>query len=213
MKIADIYNKFCIPPNLQDHMLRVGSIVEYLKIHWKDGLQVDWELATKLALLHDLGNIVKFDFDKNSKFLGDEQKNIDYWRKSQSKIIEIYGNDDDKVTSTMLSELGIDKGMVEIIFNKRFGNSVNVEKSNDWILKILYYADLRVLPFGIGSLEDRIADIRERMPKYTNRPDFETLVESCLNIGKQIETKLNIPVNKINDNNVGVNRKLLELEI
>ncbi len=213
MKVADIYKKFSIPPNLQEHMLRVCSIVECLKRHWKNDPHVDWDLAIKVALLHDLGNIVKFDFEKHPEFLGDEQKNISYWKQSQSKIIEKYGNDDDNVTKAMLSELGVDIGIAEIIFNKRFGNSVKVERSNDWVLKILYYADLRTLPFGIGSLEDRINDVRERMPKYTNRPDFEDLVNACQNIGKQIEEKLNIQASQINDKNVQINRELLRLEI
>lgn len=80
-------------------------------------------------------------------------------------------------------------------------------------MKILYYADLRTLPFEIGSLENRLKDVRQRMPKYTNRPDFEVLVNACLNIGKQIEEKLNIPASQINKINVKINEDLLELEI
>lgn len=126
MKIAEIYKKFNIPPNLQEHMLRVGSLVEYLKNHWKGDNQIDWNLAIKVALLHDLGNIVKFDFDKHPEFLGDEQKNIKRWKALQTKIIKRYGADDDKVTKSMLSELGVNNHISEIIYSKRFGNSVEV---------------------------------------------------------------------------------------
>ena len=51
------------------------------------------------------------------------------------------------------------------------------------------------------------------MPKYTSRPDFEDLVEACQNIGKQIEEKINVQANQINDKNVKVDRDFLELEI
>lgn len=213
MTIFDIYKNYKIPPNLQEHMLRVASIIEYLQKHWNSDIKVDWELALKVALLHDLGNIIKFDFDKHPEFLGDEQKNIDYWKTVQSEFISKYGNDDDKATKTIISELGIDNDVAEIIFKKRFSNSVEVEKSNNWILKLLYYADLRTLPFGIGTLEDRIEDVRSRMPKYTSRPDFEDLVNACFGIGKQIEVNLDISPNEVNDNNIGIRRNLLKFEV
>ncbi len=30
MKVSEVYKKFGIPPNLQEHMLRVYSLVEFL---------------------------------------------------------------------------------------------------------------------------------------------------------------------------------------
>jgi len=213
MKIIDIYQKFGIPPNLGEHMLRVCSIVEYLEQHWKSDTKVDWKETKKIALLHDLGNIVKFDFDKHPEFLGDEQKNVDHWRKKQAETIKKYGNDDHKATEAMLSELEIDDSSIKLILNKSFGNSIETVQSNNWILKILYYADLRTLPFGIGSLTDRINDVRERMPKYTNRPDFEDLVNACQKIEEQLQQNLNISVNEINDKNVKIDASFLELEI
>ena len=71
MKVVEVYKKFGIPPNLQEHMLRVFEVTSYIEKHWK-GETVDWDLAKKIALLHDLGNVVKFDFDKHPEFLGSE---------------------------------------------------------------------------------------------------------------------------------------------
>ena len=212
MKIIDVYKKFQIPPNLQDHMLRVCAIVEFIQKHWI-GKHVDWDLTKKIAMLHDLGNIVKYNFDNHPEFLGKEQKNIEHWRDVQSEIIKKYGSDDDEVTKKMLTELGLGGEIVEIIFSKRFGNSVEVKNSDNWALKIMYYADLRTLPFGIGSLEERISDIKGRMPKYTSRPDFEELLDACRSIEKQLLPNIDVPANEINDRNVLIDKTLLNLSL
>lgn len=117
MKISDIYKKYGIPPNLQEHMLRVYAIVSLTEKHWV-GKNIDWKQAKKVALLHDLGNIVKFDFDQHPEFLGDEQKNVERWKKVQKKIIDKYGSDDHKATEKMLEDIGMDKDNIKIILKK-----------------------------------------------------------------------------------------------
>ncbi len=212
--IANIYQKFGIPPNLQEHMMRVCGIVNFIESHWKGAQDVNWSLAKKVALLHDLGNVVKFDLDRNPEFLGEEQANVDYWKRVQKEVIEKYGSDDHEATKKMLEEIGISKEAIEIILNKSFGNSVETKNSDDWILKTVYYADLRTLPFGIGTLEERIADVRNRMPKYTARPDFEDLVSACREIENQLQQNVDIPLSNISNDSVTFdNKTMLEIEI
>ena len=199
MLIKDIYRKFNIPINLQEHMFRVFSIVCWLEQNW-GGDFVDWHQVKKMALLHDLGNIVKFDFNNHLEFLGDERKNLDFWKDTQKRIIKKYGPNDDKATRKMLQELKIDNQIIETIYFKRFSNSVNTLNSNDWPLKILYYADLRTLPFGIGTLEERLVDAKNRMPQYNNRPDFKDLIIACKKIEIQIQTQVKVSLKNINNN-------------
>lgn len=213
MTIKEVYNKFGTPPNLQEHMMRVAGITIFLRDHWNNGdCKIDWNLALAVALLHDLGNVVKFEFDKFPQFLGDEQKNIDHWRDVQKKVIEIYGTDDHDVTKKMLEEIRMNPKSIKIILNKSFGNSIEAKNSNDWPLKILYYADLRVLPNGVGTMDDRIADVRNRMPKYTSRPDFEDLVSAAKEIEQQIQANINVPVSEISDTTASFDKELF-LEI
>ena len=73
MKIIDIYEKFATPPNLQQHLFRVATIVLFLQKHWM-GEGFDWQKMVIAALLHDLGNIVRFDFDNHPELLGEELK-------------------------------------------------------------------------------------------------------------------------------------------
>ena len=213
MKVAEIYEKFGIPPNLQEHMLKVCGIVEFVQKHWSGKDIVDWDLIKKIALLHDLGNIVKFDFDKHPEFLGEEQANVEHWKQIQNKVVTKYGSDDHEATEKMLKEIGLKENAIEIILDKSFGNSIETRNSNNWPLKVLYYADLRTLPFGIGTLEERITDVKDRIPKYSNRPDFNDLVEACREIEKQIQNNLNVPVGNITDDVVKVNNSLLNLEV
>ncbi len=201
MTISEIYKHFGIPPNLQEHMLRVAAVVSLIQKHWT-GDSMDWETTKKLALLHDLGNVVKMDNKNHPEFLGDEQFNVDYWNQRQKEMIAKYGSDDDEATRKMLLEIGIDQKTADIIFNKRFVNSVHTKNSNNWPLIIMYYADLRVLPFGIGSLEERLSDIKKRYLNMVARPDFKDLLSACRDIEKIVQENLDISVNEINNNSI-----------
>jgi len=201
MKIKDIYKKFKIIPNLKDHMITVTKFGLVLEKHWK-GEELDWNKLKIISLLHDLGNIVKFDLDKFPQFLGKESKRIDYWKKIQAQIIEKYGKDDHKATKKMLEEIKVDKFIINTILEKSFGNSIKIASSDNWYLKILSYCDARVMPQGIVTLNERIQDVKARMPKYSQRNDFPELILAVKNIEKQIQENVDIFVEEINNNSI-----------
>ena len=197
MTIKDVYERFKIPPNLADHMFTVAQVVRTIKDHWK-GQIIDWELIEKAALLHDVGNIVKFSFSEEHKqFLGAEAQRIDYWRSVQKEIIQKYGAEDHQATGAMLREIGIKENILDIVQNKSLPNAIGVAQENDWSAKILLYADMRVMPQGIAPLEERLADIRTRLTKYAQRLDFEDILISIRNIEKQISYQLETSVQDI----------------
>jgi hypothetical protein len=212
MKIKEIYSKYGITPNLAEHMMRVTAVALYIGDHWK-GPELDWNKVKITALLHDLGNIVRFDFDKYPQFLGPEQSRIDYWKKVQAETIAKYGNDDHDATKKMLEELKVDGDITKVILEKSFGNSVQISKSDNWYTKILSYCDNRLMPNGIVTLEERIKDTLERAPKYANRPDFEDLCDASREIEKQIQGKMDVSVNKISNESVKVDNSLIEVDI
>lgn len=146
------------------------------------------------ALLHDVGNLVKFDFNQKVFNIGDER----YWRQQQMKLWKKYGRDDHVVTEAILKELNVKLDIIKWIKEKTFGNIIKLVKNkNKWETKILLYADLRVLPDGIGTIEDRIRDIQTRMPHYYTRPDFELMKRSIFKLQDQIQQQIRIPVTKI----------------
>lgn len=213
MKISEIYKKFGIPPNLQQHMVWVASVAEFIANNWKDS-QIDKSRLLKASLVHDLGNIVKFNFDKHPEFLGDEIKNINYWREKQTEIINKYGSDDHSVTQKMLNEIGLDSESIEVISTKSFANAVETSNTNNWYLKILLYSDMRVLPFGICTLEERLEDIMKRMPQYYTRPDINDLLNACRRVEIDIQKNITCDVDEINHQNLDKSKdNFMEIEI
>ncbi len=104
-------------------MLMVTALICSLKDHWI-GQVIDWEHLIVAGLLHDLGNVIKFDLDKFPALLGDELPRIDFWHEEQKKLIEKYGDDDHIATGKMLDELGIKPEIKDTIQTKSFGNII-----------------------------------------------------------------------------------------
>jgi hypothetical protein len=206
MRILDIYKRYEIPPNLQEHMLRTCAIACFFQLHWIGG-SVDWNSLKKMTLLHDVGNLVKFELDKYPEYLGKEIANIEHWRQVQKKFIAKYGTDDHAATQKILLEIGIDRQTAELIAGKSFGQSLDILNSHNWLLKLLYYADMRTLPMGIGSLSDRVADIRHR---YSAKPHLEDFIIACKQVEDQVQSQLDVSVSEITDESAPLNYQILE---
>jgi len=186
MTTQEIYRKLDTPQNLVSHMVTVAGLVSLIKQNWT-GPIVSWDDAITAALLHDVGNVVKFDLENFPALLGSELPRIDYWRKKQRELTATYGADDHIVTDGMLEDLGVSKRIRQIISTKSFGNAVQVSDSSDYEAKILLYCDLRVLPDHIGTIQERIEDIAMRLKKYSKRADFSQLADGVYQIESQIK--------------------------
>ncbi|MEI7749698.1 MAG: hypothetical protein WCJ25_01705 [Candidatus Moraniibacteriota bacterium] len=189
LDIRQVYEMFSVPPNLAEHMETVAQVVRVIRDHWV-GEPIEWDFIIRAALLHDIGNIVKFDFEAHPEFLGVEAVNVEHWKAVQKDIIARYGKDDHLASGNMLSEIGVSPELLSTIQDKSFANAIEVAAGNDWNAKILLYADMRVMPHGVASLEERLADVRKRMPQYYQRPDFEKLLDATRDIETQISANL-----------------------
>jgi HD domain-containing protein len=159
LSFKEIYSHFRIMPDLQTHMLRVAHVAEVILANWM-GSQINKTEIISALLLHDLGNIVKFDLSKD-----------EYWQKIQQETIERYGSSvDHVVTAKMLKEINVDDRLQALVAHMGFDNLSYVLGSNDIDLKICTYADLRVAPFGIVGIQERFSDLRKR---YQGKP-FES---------------------------------------
>jgi HD superfamily phosphodiesterase len=75
-----IYKKYYIPLNLQKHMLEVASVAEIICDNCKEDLNKEEIIAS--CLIHDLGNIIKMDFDNRIYLLDEKDKQkIDFYKK------------------------------------------------------------------------------------------------------------------------------------
>lgn len=187
--------------NLQVHQLRVASvamqIVDSLKI------QVDRENILKTCLLHDMGNIIKFDLGYFPEFT--QPEGLGYWENVKSGFIEKYGPNEHVASVEIAKELGVGEKVLEymdaISFSKNFKNT---EESFEY--KICNYADQRVGPFGVISISERIADGKERYKNFKhkaiNSDDFEKLCGGLYILEKQIFAESKIKPTLINDESI-----------
>lgn len=151
MTIKDLYTKYHIMPQLEKHQLRVGAIVALIT---KD---TDSILT---ALVHDMGNIVKFS-------------NLDdAWLPIQAEYIKKYGNDANVATIKILEDAGLTK--LKLFMEEESGFYAHRMSVTDYSkislpAVLTLYADSRVAFDGVVTLEERIVDLETRY--HTHRDD------------------------------------------
>lgn len=221
-KILDIYEQYKIIPILQTHQLRVTAVAEIICENIK--VEVDKESIITACLLHDMGNIIKFIIGSIPQSV--EPLGIEYWQNVQNEFVEKYGKDEHHATIHIAHELNMNEKVIELINCIGFLTAKENSETNDFNKKICAYADMRVTPYGVDSLENRFSNLRERYigPNKTanlnllfDKDQIEennhhrSIFESALsNIEQQIFEKCNIePFDITND---VVKNKILELQ-
>jgi len=216
MKPLEIYKKYPVPRLLQKHHIRVASVGAYIASHFKNPGKIDKILVIKTLLLHDIGNIVKFNLDKPEYMSRTEWKNINVWRKKQDLYRKKYESEH-TATLEMVKSLGIDKVPNHL---KHVGVSrlPQVVKSQDYNLKLITYADLRCAPFSIVSINQRFDDIATR---YKNTKHSLSKVNQmakrrnmALLLEKQLQEVVNIELTDITESDFeSYKRKVKSVEI
>ena len=185
--IQDIYNHFQIPPGLQKHMYIVTMIGKYICDSWQ-GPSINKQAIVTALLLHDLGNLIKIDLSENAVIL-DPTLHDSSWRGIQQKLIKKYGTSAHKATLKMAKEIITDSPTLKLIDAM---DATNLEKisQESWEHQICEYADMRVIPNGISSLDKRLTDIHDRYQHLS--PDWEDkeLLTKNKIFGKKIEDSL-----------------------
>lgn len=204
--IKHIYQDYQIPPNWQEHMVFTASLGKIICQNWvKEKFNQD--LVVTALLLHDIGNIVKFNLEPGAPNLLMDQDKINYWRQVQKKFRKKYGLRADQANLAIIEELRpypkIKKIMEEHYFE--FIPKIN-EREKDWESKIVFYCDLRFDPAGITSIKDRIKDLQNR---YKDRDDtwrdqkkFRSRVNNCLQLEKQLNQLTTIDLEKISQDEI-----------
>lgn len=187
MLISQIYHNYQIPPNLQRHMVEVAAVAEFLANQFK-GQTVNQSLVVESALLHDMGNIVKF-----KDFISPEMKlDEKTWRQVQSDFIAKYGADAHQATLSIVKELGL-KNEAEIITTLEQSDHRYIASYGYLTLesRLLDYADMCVAPSGIIGFEPRIDDLVKRYNLSDNDPSIQTRRANAVEIQKYLDFDLN----------------------
>ena len=206
MKITEIYSKYKVPPNLQEHMVRVASVGNIISSNWKEKGIVDVDRITRVLLIHDIANVIIFNLDKFSYLLGKEEKNLDYWKKVQKEFIKNYGKDEHKAVIKIAKELRLKEKAIMISDKIPKINLQNPVSKNELELKICFYSDFRVAPFGVVSLKERIDDLIKRRKAYGASAEkikrYESIKQYCFNLEKQVQQKVKIKLSLINEDKI-----------
>lgn len=187
MTTQQIFDHFNIPLGLQQHMYTVAGIGKYITDNWL-GEKINQQAIVTALLIHDLGNLVKFDLSPGAKVY-DPTLATDQWRKNQQMMIEQYSSDAHQATLIMAKEIVTDPLVLKLVASM---DATNLAKTfnQSWEEKICEYADLRVTPFGITSLENRLNDIHQRYKQHSQAWSDEQLLTQNKSFGQKIEQQL-----------------------
>ncbi len=155
--VSQIYQHHGVLLQLQFHMLRVAGVAELILQNWS-GPPVDRNPIIRVLLLHDIGNLVKMPSDPSESSLT---------ARVRAEYQAQYGNDDHVVSLAIARGLGLSDGELSLMEGKVFVKNPETAQSNDYARKIGAYADQRVAPDGVVSLESRL---QEAQTRYRNKP-------------------------------------------
>lgn len=150
----EIYAQYKIMPNLQAHQLRVAAVATLICGHLKEPIN-ERDVVLE-CLFHDMGNIVKFDLSYFPEFVQPEGQA--YWEAVKADFLQKYGREQHAANAAIAHELGLPPGVIEMMRASGFSHIRGVAKTGPLDLKVCQYADLRVSPRGVVSLEERLRD-------------------------------------------------------
>ncbi|KUK79852.1 MAG: Metal-dependent phosphohydrolase, HD subdomain [Microgenomates bacterium 39_7] len=212
--LIEIYQQHGVPPNLAEHMLTVAALGKLISHHWT-GPTVDEVVLIDTLLLHDIGNLIKFELNSNSSremlqnsllHLSQLEKTLEYWQEKQQQMIEAYGTSADQANLAIIKKLGFESKIVDLLSNHSFESLEEHLETPNWEKKLVFYCDLRVTPQGLASVEERVHDLRSRYRhrdhKWNNENTYQRWLASSLELEKQIEELTDFPLNQIQDSDL-----------
>ncbi len=207
--IIEIYNRFNVPPNLQRHLFQVAAVGKLIADSWK-GPKLNREDLLAYLLLHDLGNLVKYDFSHKELLTPEMQDKLDYWKTAQQEARQKYGSDAHQATIAMVRTLGVPARVIALLEQDDFRNLEIVAAGNNWEQKIGKYSDYRAGPSGVVLLSDRIKDLRKRYAgkiSIAHDPELKNLNNAMFLIEQQVISNTTLKPEDINEESV---RKYVE---
>lgn len=168
MKISDVYKQYKIMPSLQLHMLRVASVSKIISDSFSH--EINKTNIITACLLHDMGNILKFNMDLFPEFFQPEGKA--YWQNVKDEFHNKYGSDEHEATIAICRDVGVEERIIELVDAFRFSLAKENYENNDMDCVICVYSDMRVEPHGVVSLEKRLEDGQKRFK--LNKPNYSS---------------------------------------
>ncbi len=159
------------------------------------GPNINQENITSVLLLHDIGNMIKFELHSNEAKKIYSHSELEKLLPIQKKMIALYGNNADIANISILKEIGVSEDIIQLLTNHSFDYLPTLLDSENWNEKIVFYADLRVAPWGIVPLKKRVENLRERYSHRNQRWNDKSTFSNWLNWSNKLEKQLNQQTN------------------
>jgi hypothetical protein len=158
--VSEIYEHYRIPPWLQMHQLRVAAVGKTVAERIEG---TDTSAVVLCCLFHDMGNILKFDLRSSAplaSMIPDGERA--YWINVQKEYEAAYGSNEHRATEAIAREIGLPPVVLSLIRDMGFSKAASILQGSRLELFAVEYADQRVGPMGVLSLEDRLSDGNRR---------------------------------------------------
>ena len=143
----------------------------------------------------------RYNFEYFPKFF--EPEGQEYWGNVKEEFIEKYGDDINKANEKIAQDLGVSGNVVLFVRQFHFGKACIYKHDEDFITKIINYADWRVDPHGVVSYESRMEEATKRYKRNKGKEEErERLITCGKELEKQIFAKCKIKPEDINDETV-----------
>lgn len=186
MNVEQFYSQCHIPPNLARHMLEVTAVAAAICAHWT-GERPEFQVVIKVALMHDLGNLIKF----KRPFLGELELDAEFWSQKQDELRAKYGEDVHQATMALAQQGTLDPIVLEEL--NRTGQVGSPKKFETMEGRIIELADMCVSPAGIVGPVERIDDLIKRYGDKVHMIDIHRHRENV----RLISAELDLPLNDI----------------
>lgn len=188
-------------PTLQLHQLRVASVAKLICDNFDEKL--DTESVVLACLFHDMANIIKSELERFPDFL--QPAGLEYWKSVKADYFNKYGPDEHVATVVIARGISLPDSAVSLLKRIGFSNLDKTDTEGTFENKICSYADMRVGPYGVISIEERLSEGRKRYEgrkHFITSDTFEPLSAHLRNIEKDIFTKTSIKPEEIDDEKI-----------
>jgi hypothetical protein len=160
MTVKDIYQRYQLPWNLQQHMLRTGVLADRIVSGWH-GKPIVGNDVVIACLLHDLGKVGVFRLDRPQPVDRDPDE-IGRLKQLKDELNARFGTEEHAITMGLCHEAALPEKVIRIINAIDWDDVATLTAANDYEVLIAVYCDMRTGPNGIMSVRARLDDLLQR---------------------------------------------------
>lgn len=185
--VQEIYDAYRIMPWLQEHQLRVAATASLIAQNLT--VAIDTESVVLACLFHDMANIIKSDFAAFPQLFTKES--AAHWEEVKQDFIRKYGDNEHDAAMKIAAEIGLPTEVRKLIDGISFSKLLLTRDHASFEQKIVEYSDLRVAPYGITSMHERLAEAKKRYATESEllgrtEEEYQTLLRAAEEIERQI---------------------------